>query len=335
MIDKNILDDWYVVGRSDDIYQGTVKGIRLLEQNLVIWRSDQSNSVQVWRDQCPHRGAQLSLGRVDSKRDALQCPYHGWRYTTNGKCTFVPAHPEKPVSGRFSTTCYKVQEKYGYIWASLGDPQVDVPVMDEFDNAEFRVIHCGPYEYAATGTRAIENFLDMAHFPYVHFPYLGEEPYTEVKDYSVEVMENGGGIRATNCRFFQPSNNVVKEGAEMSYSYRVLRPLTAVLTKDPSGDDPRREAIVITIQPVDEFKSIGWISLAVNYDFDVPERKFTDFQDVITLQDLPVVESQVPQRLPLVMADEFHQPCDQLSITYRRWLKELQFSYGTSLADDR
>jgi phenylpropionate dioxygenase-like ring-hydroxylating dioxygenase large terminal subunit len=335
MVDKHVLDDWYVIGRSADIYQGTVKGVRLLGENLVIWRSDQSNSIQVWRDQCPHRGAQLSLGRIDSERDALQCPYHGWRYGTDGQCSFIPAHPDTSVSARFSTTKYKVQEKYGYIWTSLGDPPADVPTLDEFANDEFRVIHCGPYDYAATGTRAIENFLDMAHFPYVHFPYLGEEPYTEVKDYDVELMDDGRGISATRCRFFQPSNNVVKDGAEMSYSYRVLQPLTAVLTKDPAGDDPRREAIVIIVQPVDEFKSIGWMSLAVNFDFDVPEKKFTDFQDVITLQDLPVVESQVPQRLPLEMADEFHQPCDKLSIAYRRWLKELNFTYGTSLAKGR
>ncbi len=57
-----------------------------------------------------------------------------------------------------------------------------------------------------------------------------------------------------------------------------------------------------------------------------------DFQDLNTLQDLPIVESQVPQRLPLEMADEFHQPCDKLSIAYWRWLKELKFSYGTLLA---
>ncbi len=35
--------------------------------------------------------------------------------------------------------------------------------------------------------RAVENFLDMGNFPFVHDGLLGSEPRTEVADYKVAV----------------------------------------------------------------------------------------------------------------------------------------------------
>jgi len=38
--------------------------------------------------------------------------------------------------------------------------------------------------------RAIENFLDMGHFPSCIPAISGEEPFTEVKDYDVEIVDD-------------------------------------------------------------------------------------------------------------------------------------------------
>ena len=40
---------------------------RLLGEDLVLWR-DAAGTVHAWPDRCPHRGARLSLGRVEGDR---------------------------------------------------------------------------------------------------------------------------------------------------------------------------------------------------------------------------------------------------------------------------
>ena len=88
MINSDALrNEWHVVYRSHSLSEGDVRPIRLLGQDLVIWRS--SGKAVAWLDLCIHRGARLSLGQVVDNE--LVCPYHGWRYNLEGTCTLIPA----------------------------------------------------------------------------------------------------------------------------------------------------------------------------------------------------------------------------------------------------
>ncbi|MCP5870855.1 Rieske (2Fe-2S) protein, partial [Klebsiella pneumoniae] len=62
-IDPVLWHDWHPVAASAGLAIGTMQPVRLLEQELVIWRSS-DGAVQAWDDRCPHRGARLSLGWV-------------------------------------------------------------------------------------------------------------------------------------------------------------------------------------------------------------------------------------------------------------------------------
>ncbi|KAJ1440234.1 Rieske [2Fe-2S] iron-sulfur domain-containing protein [Ochromonadaceae sp. CCMP2298] len=44
----------------------------------------------VMRDECPHRRAPLSQGRVDPATGNIECAYHGWQFDTAGTCTAIP-----------------------------------------------------------------------------------------------------------------------------------------------------------------------------------------------------------------------------------------------------
>ena len=47
------------------------------------------------------------------------------------------------------------------------------------------VLTGGSIAVRVSGLRAVENFLDMGHFPFVHTGWLGDEPHTEVPPYKV------------------------------------------------------------------------------------------------------------------------------------------------------
>ena len=85
--DPVLINDWHVMGRAEDLAEGAVLPVRLLGEELVLWRSN--GQVLAWQDLCLHRGARLSLGRVEA--GSLICPYHGWSYNQAGQCVRIAA----------------------------------------------------------------------------------------------------------------------------------------------------------------------------------------------------------------------------------------------------
>ncbi len=322
MIDDPVLiHDWQAVARSEDLPQNGVRPARLLEEDLVLWRLN--GEVSAWKDLCLHRGTRLSLGSVED--DLLVCPYHGWTYNWEGQCVRMPAHPDQKPSPRARLRQYHAREKYGLIWVCLGEPDTDIPPFPEWENPSFRRVICGPYFLKAAGPRAIENFLDVAHFPYVHEGLLGQKDRPEIEDYEVEVGPQG--VAARNIRVWQPDPDGTGNSALVTYSYHAFRPLTAYFTKTSSG--PRFSAF-FTINPLSELASQSWLLLALNYRHEVPDQELRDFEDKIMAQDIPIVESQRPELLPLDLQVELHLRSDRTAIAYRKWLRSLGLTFGTA-----
>jgi phenylpropionate dioxygenase-like ring-hydroxylating dioxygenase large terminal subunit len=305
---------------SSDVVESAPVAARLLGLDLVLWRV--SGEVRAWQDLCAHRGTRLSLGSISD--GLLTCPYHGWTYDESGKCVRIPAHPDQNPPARAQVTTFRSVERYGWVWVSLGDPGGDIPVFPEWDDSSFRKIHCGPYRFAAAGPRVVENFLDVAHFPFVHEGYLGDRDHAEIDDYTVTTDQNG--ITADNITIWQPNPDGTGVGKPVTYTYRAFRPLTAYFAK-------RAEqvfSIFFNVTPVDVDHSIGWMCEALNYAHDMPEMALREFQDEVTAQDVPIVESQRPELLPLDLQAELHLRSDRTSIAYRRWLNELGLTFGTA-----
>jgi phenylpropionate dioxygenase-like ring-hydroxylating dioxygenase large terminal subunit len=318
MIDDPVLiNEWHVVGRSADLTEGQLMSTRVLAEDLVLWRLN--GQVMAWQDLCVHRGTRLSLGKVQD--DTLVCPYHGWTYNNTGKCIRIPAHPGQKPPEKAQVKVYRAQEHYGVIWVSLGHPQHDLPHYPEWEDPTFRSVVSGPHPYRAHAPRAIENFLDMAHLPFVHEGYLGEPEHAEVNDYEVEVGPEG--IIAEDIRMWQPDPDGTGIGATVSYTFRVFRPLIAYFGKE-------KYAAILAVTPVDDTYSIGWMFPCVQDRDDMPEADILAFQKLIINQDVPVVESQRPELLPLDLQAELHLRSDRTAIAYRKWLKELGVTFGVA-----
>ncbi len=326
--DPVLFDDWHPVALSQAVPAGTVVASSLLGTDLALWRS-RDGTLHAWEDRCPHRGTRFSIGSV--RDDGLQCAYHAWRFAPSGQCIAVPAMPRLKPSASLCARAFGVAERYGLVWVCLGSPAADVLPFPEYADARLNKVVCGPYEVATSGPRIVENFLDMAHFPFVHTGILGAPERTEVRDYQVEAWDDGdggSGLLATGCFFWQPqTNSLAHGGSEVEYTYRVVRPLTAILTKVPEAQQGFREAISLHVQPLSEESSRVWIILALT-NFIQSESELRAFQDRIFLQDKPIIENQVPKRLPLAAGAELSLACDRMSVAYRKYLSGRGMHYG-------
>ncbi len=319
---------WHPAALTVDVAQAPV-AVRLLDQAVVLWR-DTAQQVHAWADQCPHRGAQLSLGRVCG--DRLECPYHGWQFGRDGQCVHVPALPQFVPPVTHTARRFAARECYGLVWVCLqaDADESQIPPFAADSDAQLRTVNCGPYDVATSAPRLVENFLDMAHFGFVHDGWLGMREATAIDDYTVEATPNG--LRATQCKAWQPQSNVHSTApAQVEYTYEVLAPYTAVLTKVPDAASVAlqgfRESIGLFICPITPESSRVWFRLAMA-DFDSPDSKLQDFQHTIFMQDKPVLESQRPQRLPLDVRAEVHTAADKASSAYRRYLKQQNITFG-------
>lgn len=221
------------------------------------------------------------------------------------------------------------RERYECLWTSLGAPRRDIFSIAEAIEDDRRVVVCGWVKMRTSGLRVIENFLDMAHFPYIHTNVLGAEPHTEVPRYASEIRRDVDEVWATNCRFYQPQIVANGPGGMVQLTFRVPSPFTVMLYRVCPLSPKRLDVIAMFVQPMERDLCRA---LPVMYLVDdrASQIDLVKFEQIIFLQDRIIVENQRPLLLPLEPRSEIPTRADLSSVTYRRWLKEKGLRYGTA-----
>ena len=317
---------WHPLALTQDVAPGPLAAC-VLRQDLALWR-DGAGQVQAFADRCPHRGTRLSLGRVQGGQ--LECAYHGWRFAPSGQCVAVPALPSFVPPPTHCATRFEACEAYGLVWVRMKVGDVALPAFEAEQDPGLRKLNCGPYDVATSAGRIVENFLDLAHFGFVHEGLLGSRDAPAIDDY--HVLPTATGLVASGCKAWQPQSNLHSTApAQVAYRYEVTAPFCAVLAKQPPEDSVAlagyRESIALFICPMQPEQSRVWFRLAVADD-QSSDQALRDFQDRIFMQDRPVLESQTPRCLPLAPEAERHSAADKASSAYRRHLTALGASFG-------
>ncbi len=299
--DPVILNQWHAISALDEISACGVHTTLLLGAGIA-YASDGTGGYSVWCVPAADFGG--GGGNGSSAKGAARRPARG------GGDSALP-----------------VKIEYGYLWTSLGDPPGELFPLPEFHHPRRRNMNAGSIVVATSAPRAVENFLDLAHFPYVHDGSLGAPPHTEVLDYEV-TMENGE-IHARDCDFMVP-----KVGANYSepgwarYRYRVPHPFCVMLYFDSLPDPSLEDVVAIWVQPMTEE-----LVRAHNYmgviDDESSDAEIKSYQLLIFAQDKPILENQYPKCLPLHPRAETPIRADRSGIAYRRWLADLGVTYGT------
>lgn len=224
-----------------------------------------------------------------------------------------------------------VRVKFGYVWTTLGTPDHEIFDIPECDEGDRRSLNAGSIMVATSAPRAVENFLDMGHFPYVHTGILGAEPRTEVVDY--DVTSSTTEVLATRCMFYQPQAAAIAgEGRMTEYVYRVPHPYCVMLYKSNPIETERMDVIALFCQPMtpESVRAHNFLSLI---DDVTPDAALRRFQQLIFGQDKTILENQWPRRLPLDPRSETPIQADKSSVSYRRWLSAKSLTYAVIPAE--
>ncbi|KAL0365883.1 UNVERIFIED_CONTAM: Chlorophyllide a oxygenase, chloroplastic [Sesamum radiatum] len=114
------------------------------------------------QDTCAHRACPLHLGSVNEGR--IQCPYHGWEYSTNGKCEKMPSTRLVNVKIK-ALPCF---EQEGMIWIWPGDDPPTAKLPSLLPPSGFQIHAEIVMELPVEHGLLLDNLLDVAHAPFTH-----------------------------------------------------------------------------------------------------------------------------------------------------------------------
>lgn len=234
----------------------------------------------------------------------------------------------RTVEGGGTDRALPLLSRYGFIWVCMGTPAADLFELEEYDQPGRRNVNAGTIGVRVSAARAVENFLDMGHFAFVHPGYLGDEPFTEIVEYNVEVSQDQREILATECKSFRSRRSDGDTGgSDIVYTYRIMSPFNTLLTMPSEVDPSQNDIVAIFVQPMEEeLCRVHMLDSVVdNVNNNTAIRRF---QQTVFGQDKPILENQLPKRLPLDPRAETPIRADKSGIVYRRWLQQKGVTYG-------
>lgn len=162
---------WYVAGWDYEIKPGELFAITIINEPLVLYRKQDGNLTAL-SDQCCHRLAPLSLGRLEG--EDLRCMYHGLKFNPEGRCIDIPGQGQ--IGAQFRIRTYPVVEKHSWVWVWMGDPvRADeslIPPAVGLDNPEY-TLKAGYIDYEANYLLINDNLTDLSHIAYSHEKTFG------------------------------------------------------------------------------------------------------------------------------------------------------------------
>ncbi|APR76162.1 Hypothetical protein A7982_01509 [Minicystis rosea] len=162
---------WFIAATSRELRNKPL-GTTLFGTPIVLFRGEDGRAGALI-DRCPHRNVPLSLGEV--KDGTLRCPYHGWRFATDGACTFIPSLTGSPAAKARNAHALPTIEQQGFVWVYTGAFQGELTEPPRTEPHRFAFLGAKDYttvtqvvEAEGTMYSTIENALDVPHTAFLH-----------------------------------------------------------------------------------------------------------------------------------------------------------------------
>jgi len=286
------------------------------------------SEIVAFEDRCPHRWAPLSAGRIEGTQ--LRCGYHGWCFGPDGAAVEIPAlgaDAKFPPRAR-ATPAAGIEERYGLVWIAPEHPTAPIIELPEASDPAFDEGVLPPTRAAVGAGLMIDNFLDFAHFPFVHSGTFGRDSPAFIRDYSAERVP-GGFVVEYEDTFSNREDPGVAEGLRpliqtwrMTYHYRV--PFSVRLRLD-FLDTGGVNVVAFFVQP-ETASECRLYTILLRNDLGGEESAMAEaisYQEQVMTEDLAIQERYELKEMPLELSAEVHTRADRITVELRRALAGL------------
>ncbi|KEF42481.1 MAG: hypothetical protein ER33_05375 [Cyanobium sp. CACIAM 14] len=323
---------WYAIASSFALRQGPV-AVPFAGHDHVLFL-DGDGRPRLFSDRCPHRGASLALGRIEG--GCLRCPFHGWKFASDGTCLEAPAEPagSRPPARSDLQGERPVVESGGFVWMWWGAGSPDpglLPDLPLFPAAAWGHVESS-FDWDTHFSRVIESNLDNSHAYWVHKSTFASQDSPLSVPFDLRKEER---MIAATVRFELPVRGLLKLARTVMGQRGPLCATTTFSFYYPNlnivdtsiGDQLRFVFFNASLPQSDSHTLARWVKYSKRKPFRLPgsDAKSIAISRTIFLEDHGVVRSQRPAPVPLDLTQERHVASDILSIEYRRmhrrWLE--------------
>ncbi|ACB53971.1 putative Rieske [2Fe-2S] domain-containing cell death suppressor protein [Crocosphaera subtropica ATCC 51142] len=333
--------NWYPISPLSYLDPSVPTPITILGKKLVIWQTKNQQWV-VMDDQCPHKLAQLSFGKIQAD-GTLMCRHHGWCFNEQGNCTKIPMLVEEEAiktacnSSRSQVTVYPTQVKQGLLWVwpdnqetAFEDCQLKEPAIIPECGLDVTATDWHLSEVPVGYTVSLESSFDPSHAQFLHEGLAGFSPektipITSFKTVSEISAEAGFTLKHSGYNIFNQDMEATRQFSPPCCNTTIYR--------YPNGNMMLAQLYFIPTEP-GRCRYIGKFITSMNFSQKniildrLPKQLRTGFKHLsnyqLSDQDLTVMHAQ--ETLQMTVEKPWHKSyflpasADVGIITFRQWL---------------
>jgi phenylpropionate dioxygenase-like ring-hydroxylating dioxygenase large terminal subunit len=331
-LDPALAHAWHPLCRSSEVTTDPLRFI-LLGERYVAYRSLEGE-LRVFYDRCPHRLAPLSLGHCEGEN--LRCVYHGWVFDPHGSCVEIPALGDEgtiPSRAKLSRPA-RVDESHGMVFVAPLEPRTTLPSIRSALDPTFERGDLPVIETRASAGLLADNFLDMAHFPFIHAQTFGAGEARQVPNYTVNRLDYQFEASYEH-EFANREDPGVAQGLRpllqrRRLTYRYTAPFhleLAIEFLDAGGTN----VIGFFLTPLDD-EHVRICSSLWRNDLEGSQERMAeaiDFEVAVVNEDLFLQSRYDVLELPLDITRELHTRADKTTVELRRILADFVASVSS------
>jgi phenylpropionate dioxygenase-like ring-hydroxylating dioxygenase large terminal subunit len=226
---------------------------------------------------------------------------------------------------------FGVRERWGLIWLAPEEPRTDLFADADADDAAYVGAWLAPARTPASAGVVADNFLDVAHFPFVHAGTFGAAEEKVVPRY--EVTLEPWGCRSVQEQWFDNPEDPgvaagirpVRQRRRATYVYRAPFQMLLRLEELDAGSV---KTILFFAQPETPTSTRLYTKLLLHGiggvadpPPDVVAREVA-FEEAVLAEDLDLQRKMRLPGLPLTPRDELHVRADLMGVQLRRILSD-------------
>ncbi len=185
--DRIFARSWHCVGRASALTNTGDYVLRTVAGESIIVLRDRSGTLRAHFNVCRHRGTRLCEAASGRFSETIQCPYHAWTYTLDGR--LIGAPHMNAVEG-FAKSDYPLHaaglaEWEGFVFVNVADDVASfeqtfasmIGRLSRFALPSLAVGHRATYEVEANWKLVFQNYSECLHCPTIHPELSAVLPY--------------------------------------------------------------------------------------------------------------------------------------------------------------
>ncbi|MGE0555728.1 MAG: SRPBCC family protein [Gemmatimonadales bacterium] len=249
--ERIFLTQWHCVGRAGRLARrGDFFLTTIADESLIVLR-DRHGELRAFFNVCRHRGTRLCQEPSGHLSETIQCPYHAWTWTTDGRLIGAPHMQEVEGFDKAGYPLHQagIAEWEGFVFVNLAvEPapftEAFAPMIGRlarFGLERLVTGHAIRYEVASNWKLVFQNYSECLHCPTIHPELSCRLPYQSGANDLVEgpflggymeITEGFDSVTTTGARVGPYLGELSREDRRRAYYYTLMPNLLLSLHPD-------------------------------------------------------------------------------------------------------